>query len=132
MSSCEGPAGPAGTDGIAGIDGIDGTDGTDGVAGNAVCMACHNNTVKGEITAEWKTSLHATSQSYYPYSPTLVEDFGGRNDVIHMRVLWKPSGQDRILLVQDFYCRNQLDVRLVTTSITHLILTVNPILLFVK
>ena len=65
MISCEGPTGPAGPagqdgqDGTDGINGVDGTDGTDGVAGNAVCMECHNLTVKAAVSAEYETSMHA-------------------------------------------------------------------------
>jgi hypothetical protein len=49
-TSCEGPQGVAGANG---------SDGTDGVDGNAVCMECHNLTVKNQITAEYATSGHA-------------------------------------------------------------------------
>jgi hypothetical protein len=98
LSSCEGPAGPAGpqgetgpqgaagptgpagADGVDGINGVDGTDGTDGVDGNAVCLICHNLAVKEAITASWETTLHATSQTYYPGSPLTVEYAGGRYD----------------------------------------------------
>ncbi len=77
LSSCEGPMGPAGpqgpagadgvdgvdgkdgTNGIDGIDGTNGTDGTDGVDGNAVCLECHNLTVKNAISADYETSGHA-------------------------------------------------------------------------
>ena len=75
LSSCEGPMGPAGTDGadgIDGVDGIDGSDGTDGVAGNAVCMVCHNTTVKDAITAQWAETSHGIG-NYVGYA-------GGRND----------------------------------------------------
>lgn len=49
-TSCEGPQGVAGANG---------SDGTDGVDGNAVCMECHNLTVKNQITNEYMTSGHA-------------------------------------------------------------------------
>ena len=61
--SCEGPAGPAGADGIAGLDGID---------GNAVCMSCHNETMKARVTSEYTTSGHAAG--------TTVGYAGNRND----------------------------------------------------
>lgn len=48
-TSCEGPQGPAGHDG------------TDGVDGNAVCMECHNLTVKNEVTAQYLGSQHAAA-----------------------------------------------------------------------
>lgn len=86
LSSCEGPAGPmgpqgpAGEDGTDGIDGVDGTDGTDGVAGNAVCLECHTQDVKDAVTALWAASLHGTSQTFYPGSPTTVAYAGGRVD----------------------------------------------------
>jgi len=72
MSSCEGPMGPPGADGKDGVDGIDGTDGTDGVAGNAVCLECHNLTVKNAVTAEWETTSHGIG-NYVGYA-------GGRSD----------------------------------------------------
>src|SRR5210317_1932535 len=50
LTSCEGPAGPKGANG---------SDGTDGVDGNAVCMVCHNLTVKNNVMAEYMTSGHA-------------------------------------------------------------------------
>ncbi len=83
LSSCEGPVGPAGTngtDGVDGVDGVDGTDGTNGVAGNAVCLECHTTAVKEAITTQYLATLHATSQTFYPGSPTTVEYAGGRND----------------------------------------------------
>lgn len=83
LGSCEGPQGPAGPQGPPGPQGPageDGTDGTDGVAGNVVCLACHTNAVKEAVTAEWSGSLHGTSQTYYPGSPTTVQYAGGRND----------------------------------------------------
>jgi len=83
LSSCEGPVGPmgpAGADGTDGIDGVDGTDGTDGVAGNAVCLECHTLEVKDAVTDLWAASLHGTSQTFYPGSPTTVQYAGGRND----------------------------------------------------
>jgi len=51
-TSCEGPQGVAGANG---------TDGTDGVDGNAVCMECHNLTVKNEVTNQYLTSGHAAA-----------------------------------------------------------------------
>jgi len=48
FSSCEGPQGPAGSDG------------TDGVDGNAVCMECHNLTVKNDVTGQYLASGHAS------------------------------------------------------------------------
>jgi len=80
LSSCEGPAGADGADGIDGIDGVDGTDGTNGVAGNAVCLECHTTAVKTVVTTQWAASLHGTSQTFYPGSPTTVQYAGGRND----------------------------------------------------
>ncbi len=80
LSSCEGPAGPAGPAGADGVDGIDGTDGTDGVAGNAVCLTCHTAVIKDAITTQYLNTLHATSQTFYPGSPTTVSYAGGRND----------------------------------------------------
>ena len=83
LSSCEGPAGPmgpAGADGTDGIDGVDGTDGTDGVAGNAVCLECHTLDVKDAVNDLWAASLHGTSQTFYPGSPTTVQYAGGRYD----------------------------------------------------
>ena len=73
--SCEGPMGPqglAGLDGENGIDGVDGTDGTNGVAGNAVCLTCHTSAVKGAVTAQYETSVHAIG-AYVGYA-------GARND----------------------------------------------------
>jgi hypothetical protein len=72
ISSCKGPEGPAGAAGTNGTNGVDGTDGTPGVAGNAVCMECHNLTVKAEITAAWETSGHGEG-NFVGYA-------GGRND----------------------------------------------------
>jgi hypothetical protein len=83
LSSCEGPEGPMGppgADGQDGVDGVDGTDGTDGVAGNAVCLECHTVAVKDAVNALWAASLHGTSQTFYPGSPTTVAYAGGRND----------------------------------------------------
>ena len=80
LSSCEGPMGPAGPAGSDGIDGVDGSDGTDGVAGNAACLSCHNMAVKDAITTQYLGTLHATSQTFYPGSPTTVSYAGGRND----------------------------------------------------
>jgi len=83
LGSCEGPMGPAGPpgeDGTDGIDGVDGTDGTDGVAGNAVCLECHTLDVKEAVTDLWAASLHGTSQTFYPGSPTTVAYAGGRPD----------------------------------------------------
>ncbi|MEN8201858.1 MAG: hypothetical protein ABFS28_04620 [Bacteroidota bacterium] len=80
-AGCEGPAGPpgpAGADGQDGIDGVDGTDGTDGVAGNSVCLTCHTAEIKDALTADWAASLHGTSQTFYPGSPTTVQYAGGR------------------------------------------------------
>jgi hypothetical protein len=78
--SCEGPAGPQGPPGEDGQDGLNGTDGTNGVAGNAVCLTCHNMATKNAITADWETTLHATSDELYPFGPLVVEYAGGRND----------------------------------------------------
>jgi hypothetical protein len=83
LSSCEGPAGPAGPkgeDGVDGVNGVDGTDGTDGVAGNAVCLECHTTAIKSAITAQWQTTKHGMSQTFYPGSPTTVNYAGGRID----------------------------------------------------
>ncbi len=83
LGSCEGPAGADGADGadgIDGIDGVDGTDGTEGVAGNAVCLECHITAVKTAVETQWAASLHGTSQTFYPGSPTTVQYAGGRND----------------------------------------------------
>jgi hypothetical protein len=82
-TGCEGPAGPAGAAGAAGENGIDGengADGTAGVAGNEVCLTCHNLAVKDAIETQYLTSLHATSQTFYPGSPTTVSYAGGRKD----------------------------------------------------
>ncbi len=107
ISSCEGPMGPPGpagtdgTDGINGVDGIDGTDGTDGVAGNAVCLNCHTSAVKDVVVAEYATTLHAMSQTFYPGSPTTVQYAGGRTDCAKchshegfVETVW--TGQDTI------------------------------------
>lgn len=86
LGSCEGPMGPAGLDGSDGADGADGingqdgSDGTNGVAGNAVCLECHTTVVKEAVTTQWAASLHGTSQTFYPGSPTTVMYAGGRND----------------------------------------------------
>lgn len=92
LLSCEGPMGPPGLDGsdgsdgangqdgIDGVDGVDGSDGTDGVAGNAVCLTCHTMAIKDAVTAQYLNTLHATSQTFYPGSPTTVSYAGGRND----------------------------------------------------
>jgi len=83
LGSCEGPEGPmgpAGTDGTDGVDGVDGTDGTAGVDGDAACLLCHTVAVKDAVTELWAASLHGTSQTFYPGSPTTVQYAGGRYD----------------------------------------------------
>jgi len=102
ISSCEGPVGPqgpAGPEGPAGPTGPQGDDGTQGVAGNEVCLECHTVAVKEAIETQYLTSLHATSQTFYPGSPTTVEYAGGRNDCARchstegfIETLW--TGQD--------------------------------------
>jgi len=89
LSSCEGPEGPMGPAGAAGAEGAtgpagpagpQGDDGTQGVAGNAVCLECHTVGVKAAVNVLWAASLHGTSQTFYPGSPTTVMYAGGRND----------------------------------------------------
>ena len=58
-TNCKGPAGPAGADGTPGVD------------GNAVCIDCHNLTVKNDITADYMLSAH--------YAGANVAYAGGRN-----------------------------------------------------
>lgn len=67
VTGCEGPEGPQGpagangadgADGVDGVDGVNGTDGTDGVDGNAVCLECHNLTVKEAVNTAYMSSGH--------------------------------------------------------------------------
>ena len=65
-TSCEGPMGPSGADGTPGVD------------GNAVCMECHNLTVKNEITGEYLASAHNLSHNVWPGGPMVYEYAGGQ------------------------------------------------------